>query len=33
METIVWWRAGGGGSLKLHGDHCLVERRGGGQFE
>ena len=28
METIVWWRAGGG-SLKLHGEHCLVERKGG----
>ena len=29
METIVWWRAGGGRIKKLHGDHCVVERRGG----
>ena len=35
METIVWWSAGGGKVeiKKLHGDDCLVERRGGGKFK
>ena len=29
METIVWWKAGGGNLDKeVNGDHCLVERRG-----
>ena len=30
METNVWWSAGGGSLIKkLHGNHCMVERRGG----
>ena len=30
LETIVWWSAGGGSLIKkFHGDHCMVERRGG----